>query len=132
RVEILGRLADDHEVDVLVPRAHSGIALAGPHLAVEVEPFAKRDIDRTEAAADRGRDRALERNAAGANRVQNLVGQRIPAELLHHVAARVLDVPIELDAGRLEDAACRLAQLRAGPVARDQGDSVSYRRRLYR
>ena len=132
RVEILGRLADDHEVDVLVARPDSGIALARPHLSVQVEALAERDVDRAEAAADRGRDRALERDAARPDRVQDAFGQRIPTVLLHDVAARVLDVPVELDAGRLEDAARRLAQLRAGAVAGDQGDSVSHRRRLYR
>ena len=46
------------------------------------------------------------------DRVQDLVRQRIPAVAIHDVAACVLDVPVELDAGRFEDAAGRLAQLR--------------------
>ena len=73
----------------------------------------------------------FERDAAFANCVQNVVGQRVPAVLIHDVAARELDVPLEVDAGRFEYSARCLAQLRAGPVAGDQGDSVSHRRRLY-
>ena len=132
RVEILGRLADDHDVDVLVARADAGIALAGAHLRVEVEALSQRDVDRAEAAADRRRDRPLERDAALPDRLENVLGKRVSAVLLHHVAARVLDVPVEVDAGRLEHAARRLGQLRAGAVAGDQGHSVSHRRRLYR
>ena len=60
------------------------------------------------------------------DRVQHLVGQRVAAVLVHHVAACVLDVPVELDAGRLEHAARRLGQLRAGAVAGDQGHSVRH------
>ena len=132
RVEVLGRLADDHEVDVLVARTDARVALARPHLAVEVEALAEGDVDRAEAAADGGRDRPLQRDAALANCIQNLIGQRVSAVLIHDVAACELDVPFEVDAGRLEDPARRLAQLGAGPVAGDQGDSVSHRRRLYR
>jgi hypothetical protein len=53
---------------------------------------------------------------------------RIAPVLLHHVRAGVLHVPVELDAGRLEDAAGRLGELGAGPVARNQGDSVRHGR----
>ena len=40
--------------------------------------------------------------------------------------ARVDDLPLELDAGRVEDAAGRLRQLRTDAVAGDQGDSVGH------
>ncbi len=62
-VHVLGVLAHDDEVDVLVERAHAGIRLARPHLRVEVEAVAQRDVDRAEALADRRRDRALQRDA---------------------------------------------------------------------
>ena len=132
RVEVLGRLAHDHDVHVLVARADARVALAGTHLAVEVETLAERDVDRAEASADRRRDRALERDAALADRVEDVVGKRVAAVLFHHVAAGQLDVPVELDSGRLEHAAGRLGQLGTGAVAGDEGDSVGHRRRLYR
>ena len=62
-VEVLGVLADDDQVDVVEARAHASIGLARPHLRVEVERLAQADVDRAEAAADRRRDRALERDA---------------------------------------------------------------------
>jgi hypothetical protein len=131
-VEILGRLAHDHDVDVLVARADARVALAGPDLAIEVEALAEGDVDRAEPSADRGRDRPLQRDPALANRVENVVGKRVAAVLLHHVAAGQLDVPGELDSGRLEHAARGLGQLGTGAVAGDEGDSVGHRRRLYR
>jgi hypothetical protein len=81
------------------------VRLARSHLGVEVETLAQTDVDRAEAAADRGGDRALQRRAVRADGVEHVVGERVAAVLLHHVGARVLDVPVELDAGPLEDAA---------------------------
>ena len=126
-VDVFGRLADDHEVDVLVARAHARVRLARPHLRVEVELVRRRDVDRAEALADRGRDRALERDAVSPDRRERLVGERVAAVLVHHVGAGRLDVPVELDAGRLEHAARRLGQLGADSVAGDQGDAVCHR-----
>ena len=125
-VEVLGVLADEHEVDVLEARAHAGIALARAHLRVQVERLAQADVDRAEAAADRRRDRPLERDARLADRVEDVVGQRVAVVLVHHVGAGVPDVPVELDAGRLEHAASRLGELGAGAVAGDEGDPVRH------
>ena len=110
----------DDQVDVRVARAHAGVALAGADLAVEVERLAQADVDRAEAAADGGRDRPLQRGPVLPDRLEHVLGQRVAVVLLHHVGARVLDVPVELDAGRLEHAARRLGELGAGPVAGDQ------------
>ena len=120
RVEILGVLADHDQVDVRVARADAGIALAGADLAVEVERLAQADVDRAEAAADGGRDRPLQRGSVLPDRLEHVLRQRVAVVLLHHVGARVLDVPVELDPGRLEHAARRLGELGAGPVAGDQ------------
>jgi len=51
--------------------------------------------------------------------------------LVHRVGARILHVPVELDAGGLEDAPGGLRQLGAGSVAGDQYDSVCHGRRVY-
>ena len=121
-VEVLGVLAHDHEVDVVEARADARVGLARAHLRVEVEALAQADVDRAEAAADRRRDRALERDPVAPDRVERLVGQRVAAVRRHHVLARLADVPVELDAGRLEHAARRLGELGAGAVAGDEHD----------
>src|SRR5919109_3274799 len=59
-IEVFGVLADNDEIDVVEARAHAHVALARPHLGVEVECLPQGDVDRAEAAADRRRDRALE------------------------------------------------------------------------
>ena len=125
-VEVLGVLAHDDQVDVLEAAAHARVALARPDLRVHVELVAESDVDRAEADADRSRDRPLQRDARLADRVEHLVGKRVAAVLLHHVGARVADVPVELDAGRLEHAPRRLRQLGTGAVPGDQNDSVCH------
>src|SRR6266508_548791 len=126
RVEILGVLADDDEVDLFVSRADAGVALAGPDLSVEVECLAQRHVHRAEACAYGSRDRPLERDAVSLDRVEGVVRQGIAAELLHDIGAGLLDVPLELGAARLEHAPGRLGELRARPVAGDQGDAMGH------
>src|SRR4051794_41979452 len=58
-IEVFGVLADDDQVDVVEAGAHTRVRLAGAHLRVQVEALAQGDVDRAEAAADRGRDRAF-------------------------------------------------------------------------
>ena len=108
RVEILRVLADEDEIDVVEPAPHALVALAGPNLAVEVERLPQPDVHRAEAAADRGRDRPLQRDARLANRIEDPIGQRIAVVLVHHVRSGVLDVPVELGSARLQHSACRL------------------------
>ena len=124
-VEVLGVLADDHQVDVVVARAHALEGLARTKAGVEAELVAERDVDRAETRADRGRDRPLQRDLVRLHRRERLVRQR-RALLLHDVDAGVADVPVERDSRRLEHAARRLGQLRAGPVAGDEGDTVRH------
>jgi hypothetical protein len=129
-VEVLGRLADDDQVDVLVARTDARIALARADLAVEVECLPQGHVHRPEAAPDRSRDRALQGDSGPLDRVEDVIRKRIPAEAIHHVRPRLLDVPVELDAGRLQDAARRLGQLRAGAVAGNQRHLVGHGRGL--
>ena len=68
-VESLEVLADEHEVDVLVAPARaswSGRAQVG----VEAELLPQADVDRAVAAADRRRQRALERQLGAADAVE--------------------------------------------------------------
>ena len=128
RVEVFRVLADDDEVDARVAGADALVALARAHLAVEVEGLAERDIDAAEARSDRRRDRALERDAVLLDRLQNVVGKRVAAVLVHDVGARPLHVPVELDAGGVEDPARCLGKLRPGAVAGNEGHAMSHGR----
>ena len=125
RVEVLGVLAHDDEIDVVVARADACVRLARPETRVELELVAERDVHRAEAGADRRRDRPLQRHAVRLHRGERLLGERC-ARLLHHVDARLADVPVEVDARRLEDASGRLGELRPGPVAGDEGDAMGH------
>src|SRR5207249_4121426 len=69
-VEVFGVLPDDDQVDLVEPRPDPFVRLAGAHLRVEVERLPQADVDGAETSADRGRDRALQRDAGPANRVE--------------------------------------------------------------
>ena len=78
-VQVLGVLADDDDVDVLVARAHARVRLAGAQACVQLELVAERDVDRAEARADRRRDRALEGDAVLATDSSVSSGSGVPA-----------------------------------------------------
>ena len=59
-VEVLGVLADDHEVGLGEAGAHALVGLARPHAGVEVELLAQQHVDRAEAGAHRRGGRALD------------------------------------------------------------------------
>ena len=122
-VEVLGVLAHDHDVGLGKVGAHALVGLAGADARVEVELLAQRHVDRAVAGADRGGRGALDGDAALADRVERAVGQRV-ALLLVDVDARVLEVPVELDAGGLEHPLGGLGELGPGAVARDEGDAM--------
>ena len=67
--------------------------------------------------------RPLQRDAAFADRLEHAVGQG-RALALPGLEARVLAVPLDLDAGRVERPPGSLRDLRSDAVARDQGDPV--------
>ena len=52
-------------------------------------------------------------------------GSGVPYSAMHGLAG-VDDLPLEGDAGRVEDASSRLRQLRSDAVAGDQGDGVGH------
>src|SRR5439155_24475914 len=69
-VVVLGRLTDDHDVDMVEPGAHPGVGLAWTNLGVQVELVPQADGDRAEAASDRGRDRAFEGDPVSPDRLE--------------------------------------------------------------
>ena len=124
-VEVLGVLADEDDVDVLVLRADAVVALAGAYAGVEVQGLPKSDVDAPEAGAHRGRDRALDADLGLPDRLDHGVRQRRPGRL-HDVDAGLLDVPLEAHPGRVEDALRGVGDLGAGAVAGDEGDAVCH------
>ena len=122
-VEVLGVLADDHEVGLGEAGAHALVGLARTDAGVEVELLAERDVDRAVSRADRGGRGALDRDPALADRVERAVGERVALRLVY-VHPGVLEVPLELDAGGLEHAPGCLRELGPRAVARDEGDSI--------
>ena len=127
-VEVLGVLADDHEVDVLVAgldaRPSSGPGAGwrtarapggAPTLTLRKPPPTGVVIGPLSATLLRridSRTRVRERRARARDRG----------------LARLDGLPLEADARRVEDAGGRLRQLRTDAVAGDQGDSVGHGR----
>ena len=126
-VEVFRVLADDHEVDVVVAGADALERLARTQAGKEAELVAERDVDRAETSADRRRDRPLQRDLVRLHRGEGLIRQWC-AFLLHDVNARLPDIPVEGDPSGLQNAAGCLGQLRTGPVAGDEGDTVRHAR----
>ena len=80
-VQILGVLADDHQVDAREPRRHARQVPDRPQVRVEIERLAQPDVDAREPFRDRRRHRALERDLVPADRLEELDRQRLPAAL---------------------------------------------------
>ncbi len=124
-VQVLGVLADDDEVDVLVARLEALHRAGRAQVRVQAEGLAQRDVDAPEALADRRRDRALEGDLVALDRLEDVLRERRPV-LGDDALAGVHDLPVEGDAGGVEHATGRLRQLRTDAVAGDQGDSVGH------
>src|SRR5205807_2834345 len=111
------------EVDVVVPRSDSRIALARSNQSVEIEFLAEGDVHRPDPFPNRGCQWSFDRHLVPANRIEHR-RRHGSAVLLHHAEPRVLDVPFELDAGRLQHAAGGFADFRTDPIAGDQGHAM--------
>ena len=77
-VDVLGVLAEDHHVDLLGCLDGRGHALEPAHRAqahVQIEQLPQRDIERADAAADRRRQRALDRHQVVAAGRDGLIRQ---------------------------------------------------------
>ena len=78
RVDVLGVLAEDDDVQLLgvLHRAgHALVILHRPHAGVEVEHLAQGHVERADAAADRRGQRSLDGDAQIARRGHRVVGQ---------------------------------------------------------
>ena len=129
RVQVLGVLPNDHQVDVVVPALDPDHRPCGAQVRVQVQRLAQPDVDAAEAGPDGGRDRALERDLVPPDRLEDALRERRPLGRDRGLAG-LLDLPLELDPGRIEHAPCRLRQFRADPVAGDESDAMGHARIL--
>src|SRR5207253_7259582 len=123
RAQVLDVLADHDKVDVTAWRGDPGVGLRRPQVRVQVELLTQRHIDRAKAGAELGRERSLEGDAVAPHRLESLFWKR-RAALGHRGHADIVNVPLDLHAGRLDRAARCLDDLRARAVTRDQRDGV--------
>ena len=124
-VEVLGVLAHDHEVDVVIAAGDALYRAGGADVRVEVELLPERDVDAAEAAADGRGDGALEGRAVGADGVQDALGEG-GAVLLHLALPGVDGVPVYPGARGVHHAHGGEGDLRAYPVAGYEGYVVSH------
>ena len=118
-VEPLRVLTNDHQIQVRVARVGKD-RLGGPHVGVEVEVLAERDVDRAKTGADGGREWAFEGYPVGLDRLQGRRGQRVQPVLGSADAGQLL-VPLEGCPGGLQDSNRRGGNARPDSVSWYQG-----------
>ena len=126
-IEVLGVLADDHQVDTFVARSHAGDGDCRPQVRVEVELLTQPHVHAAEARAHRGGDGAFDGHLRVFHGVDDGLGQR-GAVLFHHVGAGFHVDPFDLNARRCHGHLGRRHDLGADPVAGDTGDPVGRHR----
>src|ERR1700687_3943630 len=119
RIYVLGVLSHDDEVEGVAKVARALVGLDRSDQGEEVELLAQRDVDASKPAADRRRYRTFESDLVFANGRQHRLGKR-SAKFGDSRLARLLDVPVELDSGGLEDSDGGVADLWADAVTRDE------------
>jgi len=117
-------LAHQHDVHVLEPAARHE-RTRRPHVGEQLERLAQPDVHRAEPGPHRCRERALQCQAVLADAFDGGVRQR-RAGGLHRRHPGELLVPVEREAGGLEHPHRLLGDLRADPVARNQGRVVRH------
>ncbi len=124
-VQVLGVLADDHEIDVLVARVEALHRSRRAQVRVEVERLPKRHVDAPKPLADRRGDGALEGDPVALDRLEDVIRER-RAVLGDDSLPGVDDLPFEGNARGVEDTTGCLRQLRPDAVAGDQGDAMGH------
>ena len=131
RVEVLGVLAEDHDVDIAVARSRALDRPGGAQVGEEVEVLAQGHVDAAEARAHGRGHRTLDGDAGLGDGVEHLLRQR-GAVLLHDAGTRVHDLPVDVDAGGSDDALHAGGDFGADAVSGDEGDGVGAHGRSFR
>ena len=127
-VEVLGVLADHHQVDVAVAgRAPPGGTCAGRTAANRSRLLAERHVDAAEPGPDRRRDGALDRDPAPADRLERRLGEQVAVGLERRGAGGVL-LPRDAHVGGVEDQPGRRGHLGPDAVAGDERDPMVHGR----
>jgi len=125
-VGALGVLAHGDDVDAVVARARAGNRDRRPHVGVQVEPAPQLHVERAEAAADRRRQRSLQRDAVAADRIERGLRQQLAAARLRGQPG-IDEVVAQAEAERVDDGERRIHDFRANAVAADDRDRLVHR-----
>ena len=125
-VQVLDVLADDDHVDALarVAGGHAGELARGADVGVRLEELAQRDVGALLAEADRRLEGALEDDPGPLDRLAGLLRHARRVAPLEDLGAGLGLLPVDGDAGRGDDPLRGPDDLRAHPVAGDDGDPV--------
>jgi hypothetical protein len=126
RVEPLGVLPDDDQVDVAPGRVDAGEALDRPEAGIEVQLLPERDVDAREPVADRRGHGALEGDAVASDRIEDRVWERRALALRHRRPGR-RRLPIDREARGREHLDHGGGHLGPDAVSGDQREAVVHR-----
>ena len=93
-VDVLGVLAEDHDVHPLGVRhrrRRAGEVAHRPHAGVQIEHLPQRDVQAADAAADRRRQRSLDGDLVGPDRLERVVRQPLAVLVLRLLAGGHLE-----------------------------------------
>ena len=122
RVEALGVLADDDDIDAGVARLDALHRADRTHRGVEVERLAKQHIDRAEPRPDGSRAWALERDAVLADEVERGLRKQLLLARLDRGLACVRHRPAQVGARGIEHAARRIGDFGTNSITGDQNN----------
>ena len=121
RVEALGVLPDDDQVDVLVTGTDAGHGSDRSHGGVQAEVLAELDVHAGEAVTHRRRDRSLEGETVVLDGLQGL-GRQHGAVLLRGGGPRREGLPCDARKGGVDHLLRRLGHLGPDSISRDHTD----------
>ena len=128
RVQAFGVLPHDDDIDIVVSSARHD-RFRGTDVRIQVEVLAQRHVDGPEARSDGRRQGPLETEPVPLDRIERLLGQQI-VSLLDRGEARVLPVPLQRGARRIQNPDHFLRDRRSDSVARYQGHRLYHCRSL--
>src|SRR5882724_2090895 len=127
-IKVFRIFANDHDVYVFKARFKSRKILDGAKVRVEIKSLAQSDVHAGSAAGDGGGHRAFQCNAVTAHGLDCCLVQDLSCIAGAGAVGPCVDLfPIDLNAGRFQNAPCRARDFRADAFARQKRDLVSHR-----